>query len=118
MISLSLAHTHIQKDIIFFSHIKFFTIIFKVNTDHNLGTFAKKMSPTSLTMPCSMLSSSSKEMVLPSNCVATLHKRVHKKKKHVPNSDGRFNMHNRTEKNHTSKAKLVTNLSEHPMPTR
>jgi len=41
-------------------------------------------------------------------------KYVHKKK-HVPDSDGRFNMHNRTEKNHTSKARLVTNLLEHPM---
>lgn len=95
--SLSLlhnTHTHTQ-----FSSAtwQFFAIILKVNTYHNLGTFAKKMSPTSLTIPCSMLSSSSKEIVLPSSCVTIMPKRVHKKK-HVPDSDGRINMHNENEK--------------------
>ena len=75
------------------------------------------MSPISLTMSCSMLSSSSKELVSPSSCVAIMPKCVHKKK-HVADSHDRFNTYNRTENNHTPKAKMVTNFSEHPMPAR
>lgn len=68
-------------------------------------------------MSCSMLSTSSKEMVFPSSCVAIMPKCVHKKK-HVADSDDRFNTYNRTENNHTLKAKIVTNFSEHAMPAK
>jgi len=87
MISLSLScthtHTHTHTNTQRYNFLQphdNFSLSYSVNTNHNLGTFAKKMSPTSLTMPGSMLSSTSKEMVLPSSCVAIKPKYVHKKK--------------------------------------
>jgi hypothetical protein len=103
------AHTH-TLILMFFSHMIKFHYHIQVNTDHNPDTFANKMSPTSLTMLCSMMRSSSEEMVLLSSCVAIMpkcallyiyiHKWRRRTQQRVEDSDGRFNQQQNWKQSH------------------